>query len=410
MSASNSCKRCCVCSSWILTVTTLVAFYITYFLCRVYLKHMDSISNSGMLSLKIIDTVLPFIHSISLKLQTAYNLTSIMGSSQCVFHGYGTKNNCSTLKINTFNDVLLINKTESFTIIINTWKRNKCLMKCIKHWLSCNTNKIAQIRIVWSDSKQNIIPNELLQLKQHSQGNKIIFDQFIENKLTNRFKYHHDFMTDAIFSIDDDKYYSCDDLLNAFKIWQLFPDRMVGFAPRQAIELVYYRYPMQTTSLKRNILHLMKNFGVPLDPYFNAFTRFYRAPTAYRYCSYSMMFVTLGGFLHKRYYQLYDESSVLSTIKQYVDGNMTAEDISMSLLYSYSSGKTPIAIAVQTFHSLKCGISKTMHTNSVAKRRNIAADTFQLFNDTTLQRLSVSTLFIDASNNDKHHSNYCYMP
>ena len=63
-------------------------------------------------------------------------------------------------------------------------------------------------------------------------------------------------------------------------------------------------------------------------------------------------------------------------IKDSVNNNVTAEDISMSLLYSFYSKNSPIAVAIphSQGHVMSCAISKKMHTDSAQKRTAIFLD------------------------------------
>eukprot|EP01083_Nonionella_stella_P006413 18613_1 len=289
---------------------------------------------------------------------------------------------CSTINVNALLNQQEKQQTQQFTILINTWERDKCLIKSVQHYLQCKD--VAQIRIIWSDPHHDI-PASLRYLQQSNNALKLVFDEYKDNKLTNRFKYNTQWVTNAIFQSDDDIMYSCDLLSNTFKLWTLFPEYMIGFAPRQPYHDDYRH--------KRTR---------------NAYYQFYQWDAAYSQCEYSMLFPTVGGFMHKKYYKLYDANDIngiqngWKQIKDSVNGNITAEDISMSLLYSFSSGYPPISVTVpetdmfiDEFLNCQGDKSLTMHTNSRQKRTNIFVDTLIVLGMDEADLIS-SNLWVDV--------------
>ena len=277
---------------------------------------------------------------------------------------------CKTINIHDYltqNTEIENSEDDKFTILINTWQRDKCLIQSVNHYLQCDD--VAQIRIIWSDPS-NDIPEQLNEVKQ-SLNNKerLIFDLYKDNKLTNRFKYNEHWITNAIFQTDDDIMFSCELISNAYKLWQLLPDYMIGFAAREP----YDEY--KTKDLKSMNMH----------------NQFYFWDYAFTKCEYSMLFPTLGGFMHKKYYQMYTEDDVngikdgWKSIKDTVNEKITAEDISMSLFYTFTSGYPPIAVTVpeselyiDEFLACQEHKSLTMHTNSEQKRTSIYVDTLKV--------------------------------
>ena len=271
-----------------------------------------------------------------------------------------TKNqHCSAINIHKYltESPKITQSDKKYTILINTWQRNECLIKSVKHYLSCN--EVAQIRVIWSDPS-NDVPHSLkaLQATEH----RLIFDEYKDDKLTNRFKYNAQWITDGIFQTDDDIMFSCALLANTFKLWQLFPNYSIGFAPR---------HPLNDESFMRDTTQ-----------------QFYQWDGAYSECEYSLIFPTLGGFMHRKYYQMYTENDVdgWEEIKKAVDGNITAEDISMSLLHTFMTEYAPIIVTVpesemliDDFLSCTGQQSLTMHTNSGEKRTKIFLDILRVF-------------------------------
>ena len=166
-----------------------------------------------------------------------------------------------------------INNNDKFTILINNWQRDTCLIKLVGHYLSCHDDvNIAQIRIIWSDPN-NDIPKYLRDLQSTLTPNKLIFDEYRDDKLTNRFKYNSEWMTNAIFQTDDDIIYSCDLLAATFKLWKLIPAYMIGFAPRQS-QIEY------TPQYINSFINIKPKLFYPWDKSFDS-------------CRYSLMFPTL---------------------------------------------------------------------------------------------------------------------
>ena len=114
------------------------------------------------------------------------------------YYGFGRNTQCSTTHIDTprsqqqqsppsmSSSVLHPNQ---FTVIINTWQRDKCLRQCIEHYLQCHN--IAQIRIIWSEPDRAI--DDSLRAFSTSHPDIAFFDEYRANKLTDRFRFRNDF-------------------------------------------------------------------------------------------------------------------------------------------------------------------------------------------------------------------------
>lgn len=293
------------------------------------------------------------------------------------------------------NDDYNNGNNDQFTVLINTWERNECLIKSVEHYLKCDN--IAQIRIIWSDPNHDI-PSYLRSLKlKNNNNNKLIFDEYKDDLLTNRFKYNTEWITNGIFQTDDDIMFSCQLLSNTFKLWQLIPDYMIGFAPRQPDNEYTQKSNISPNNLDTN-------------------KQFYSWDHGFTQCKYSLLFTTLGGFMHKKYYKLYTEYDDINNhkngwkiIKDSVNGNITAEDISMSLFYSFVSNnnKPPITVVVPESNMfikdfLKCQEDKSiiMHTNSHQKRTNIYIDILKVLgyydNNNKMELMMDNSLWVDV--------------
>lgn len=115
---------------------------------------------------------------------------------------------------------------DGFTVVVNTFRRDECLDNVLRHWLQCRPH---QIRVVWNDVERDV-PDYLESLAQSSLG-LIVFQKWSTNNLTNRFL--PDFLaTNAVFSIDDDIVFPCQEIWGAYRIWRNHSRQVVGFAPR----------------------------------------------------------------------------------------------------------------------------------------------------------------------------------
>mmetsp|Transcript_10538 Transcript_10538/g.15835 ORF Transcript_10538/g.15835 Transcript_10538/m.15835 type:complete len:465 (+) Transcript_10538:2382-3776(+) len=273
-----------------------------------------------------------------------------------------------------------VKNNNKFTILINTWQRNQCLINSVRHYLECS--RVAQIRVIWSDPS-NDVPSSLRTLQQSlSDPQRLVFDEYKDNKLTNRFKYNSEWKTEAIFQTDDDIMFSCALLENTFKLWQSLPDYMIGYAPREP----YKQYRQRKTA------------------------QFYTWDEPFTQCRYSLLFVTLGGFMHRKYYEMYDAMDINGVpngwrqAKDAVNGNITAEDISMSMLYTFQSGLPPITVTVPESEMLikpflACQEHKSliMHTDSRRKRTDIFFDILNLLESNQNEALlRHNELFVDV--------------
>jgi len=295
---------------------------------------------------------------------------------------------------------------EKFTVLINTWHRNECLISSVRHYLQCHD--VAQIRVIWSDP-QNAIPAELHSLRQTEP--RLVFDEYANNKLTDRFKFNALWITEGIFNIDDDLKLSCNILSATFRLWRVAPRYLIGFHPRQPIEdLLRHR----DRKVHRDRLRSRS---------------FYEWRTAFKECRYSMLWGTLGGFMHREYYELYSADTVEGSehgipwnsswkaIRDQVDEYVTAEDISMSLLYSFHSGLPPIAVLLpeselMVHDFLKCSKlnkSKVMHSESGPKRTAIflnALEALGFYRNGSAMDLVPSSLFVDVVAHDNGGSDF----
>jgi len=272
---------------------------------------------------------------------------------------------------------------DAFTILINTWRRNECLLDSVQHYLECDA--VNQIRVIWSDP-DNAVPAELVVIQSQLESDRLVFDEYRDDKLTNRFKWNEEWRTEGIFQTDDDIKFSCNLITNTFKLWKLMTDHLIGFVPRLPFDDYTDRGRGRQSRNKA----------------------FYRWSDAFSQCRYELMFQTVAGFIHRKYYKMYTENGGRwQQIKDSVNGNVTAEDITLSLLYSFHSGNAPIAVVIPENEMLiddfkKCsGIrSEEMHSDSDRKRTNIFLDALEVMGyydeHSDFKEIPSSTLFVDV--------------
>mmetsp|Transcript_4047 Transcript_4047/g.11357 ORF Transcript_4047/g.11357 Transcript_4047/m.11357 type:complete len:386 (-) Transcript_4047:313-1470(-) len=183
---------------------------------------------------------------------------------------------------------------DGFTIVLNTFRRDACLKACVPHWLSCAPR---QLRVVWNDVERSV-PQFMHDYVRDWNG-VLVLDVATGTNLTNRFT-PRDFLTDAVFSTDDDTIHPCEELYSAFAVWRRNPSKMVGFAPRLLREQDY----------------------VWDQSYHN-----------WGWNQANTLFVTKGGFVHRRFYQAYF-SDRFSPLRGIVDGNVTGEDMLISFVHA----------------------------------------------------------------------------
>jgi len=372
---------------------------------RIYVRDSDVHCNASSAAndLIVINDSDSFIQHLSIKNYS---------KSACIFYREHDKvRGCDTINIHQhlmgqsaqrMDQETIKEEEDRFTILINTWRRDVCLLELVEHYLHCPS--VAQIRVIWSDPDHDV-PDRLRTIQQNVSSDRLAFDEYRNDKLTNRFKWNPEWRTKALFQTDDDIKFSCNLLTNTFNLWRLAPDHMVGFRPR--MPSLDYRIAGQQSTTRH----------------------FYLWDQAYKDCRYQMMFQTLGGFVHRKYYALYtlDDLNRSTTaghpelasdwrqIKHSVDGNVTAEDISLSVLYSFYSGQPPIAVAapLPDYQQMSCSAehSQKMHDHSEAKRTNIFLDTLTALgfyaNHSDFKELPSSMLFVDVMPLGDDHTKKC---
>lgn len=223
----------------------------------------------------------------------------------------------------------------SYTVLVNTWKRDDLLKKSVAHYASCDS--VNSIRIVWSEDEppSDALRSFLMKAVRHRSNDPekpfFRFDINEDNNLNNRFKPIEGLTTDAIFSIDDDVLLPCSTLEFAFTVWQTAPESMVGFVPR-----------MHWVDTKK---HGSKQ---PLYIYGGWWSVWWMG-------TYSMV-LTKAAFFHHKYLEIYT-NEMLASIRSFVRDGRNCEDIAMSFLVANITGAPPIWVKGRIFEIGSTGIS-----------------------------------------------------
>lgn len=209
---------------------------------------------------------------------------------------------------------------ETFAVVVNTFRRNTCLQRVVENYMGCR-GIVDTIRVVWNDPGREP-PAWLSALEVKTDGNvaevapRVVIDYNEGSNLTNRFR-PRAFTSEAVFSQDDDLFYSCKLLSAGFRVWQGYPRQLVGFGPRWV--------PFQDPGLESR----------------NADG----ARAAWTYGRANVVLVTKGGWLHRDYYKAFFQPS-LRNLRDLVDRNRTAEDMLMALLVANRTGLPPVPLLV----------------------------------------------------------------
>lgn len=201
--------------------------------------------------------------------------------------------------------------SQGFSIVINTFQRDTCLKNVIEHYQACS--QLQQIRVVWNEPER-AIPPWLTELELTS-AVQVVVDRNEGSELTNRFK-PKDFLTEAVFSQDDDLQYSCEILHAAYKVWEKHPDKVVGFVPR-LVDPAIPDSEFGKSSWNSAWLRGRTNLVLP----------------------------TKGSFLRQSWFAEYFDPS-LASLRNIVNKANTGEDIMMAMLHAHRTKVAPLPLLV----------------------------------------------------------------
>ena len=208
---------------------------------------------------------------------------------------------------------------EKFTVVINTFRRPDMLERAVEHYSRCR--RVQYIHIIWSERKHAPPAHLLSKYSVHTEvtAPRIIFDQFVNDSLNNRFAPLSADFTEGIFSVDDDMRVPCEDLHLAFDVWRGNRESIVGFMPR--IHVVRRRGGSE---------------GVREELVYRCWW------TVWVQGAYSIV-LTKAAFLHHKYFALYSHHSPPGVL-EFVDRGRNCEDIAMQFLVSNLTGLPPVYV------------------------------------------------------------------
>ncbi len=222
----------------------------------------------------------------------------------------------------------------SYTIRVNTFRRNDMLKGFVRHFSTCPN--VQAIQVVWSDQYNKPPPLADFDLPSAAQAAKVQFEEQPTDSLNNRFRNLSFVPTPAVLSLDDDLEIPCDVLDFAYSVWQASPQSLVGFTPR----LVTWEEPAGEH-----------------DP-----TGGYRYQSSFKYVwwhgRYNLV-LTKCCFLHRDFLPLYFRALSPATLR-YIDQHRNCEDIAMQFVVSnHTRGTPPVWVQARfTDHGQTSGISQ----------------------------------------------------
>ncbi|ETO10379.1 hypothetical protein RFI_26998 [Reticulomyxa filosa] len=250
-------------------------------------------------------------------------------------------------------------KKGGYTVVMNTFRRPQCIYSSIQHWRDCAQSKghmkyLRNMIIIWPDPERH--PEQrlinLINEINNSSSFRINIHRFNDTKLSNRYCPGY-----------DDMLVECETIDLMYQLWIRYPDHLIG---------TQYRYIQSDGTYSGTS-------GVNIHPF----------------RKYNNIFVTKGGFIHKKYYELYFKSTKFQHIRQMVDRFITGEDILMSAVYHDSSDdpshvplifyiNPPTLLAQENDKRCvesKFGDAAALHKRTSGNRATIVAEIFKLYNN-----------------------------
>mmetsp|Transcript_856 Transcript_856/g.1682 ORF Transcript_856/g.1682 Transcript_856/m.1682 type:complete len:285 (+) Transcript_856:58-912(+) len=214
---------------------------------------------------------------------------------------------------------------DSYTLVVNAFRRDNLLERGLLHWAACTEPE--QIRVIWNDV-QRPLPDFLKSLVKRD--HRLVVDTPNTSNLTNRFL-PEAFLTNAVFSVDDDVTYSCGEVKDAFRIWQQNPEKLVGFHGR----------------------HIMAN-GL------------YTAEGP------NTVFITKGGFANRSFYSLYFAEEY-KDLREAVNDARTGEDLLMSFLHAsnFNNSESVIEIPPYSYINMEENTPRSLRNQTGSRRQGL---------------------------------------
>jgi len=209
--------------------------------------------------------------------------------------------------------------TGKYTIVLNAFRRDDKAIFTLRYYAAHldQLPDLDRLILLWNDYTRPI-PKAFNSVLQSAEGRILSVTPDCTN-ISNRFRLFPEIRTQAIFSQDEDLWYSPSALRGAFELWQEDPDAAVGFHPR-----------------------LMK---VSRERYF------YKFQEAMESGVYNGLFATKGAFLHRKFYHLFFADTRFAEVLAVVDEHTTGEDIMMLFVHAIHTGKQS-TIAVSISHGI----------------------------------------------------------
>jgi hypothetical protein len=221
---------------------------------------------------------------------------------------------------------LAANGEPSYTVVVSTFKRDEPMVKNVGHWLTCPYVK--NVQVIWHDPVR--APPAWMEAMFAAEPRVQIVRQKT-NRLSNRFRIDDAAAADALFTVDDDVHIDCRLVTEAFSHWR--PDRMVGFAPRR-LDLSPPRSMLASWLLPPRSLAFWDGGAPGRTPAqgYDWYASCRRG--AFPSCgTYNTLFVTKGGFIHKKFYEELLFNPTYARVRELVDEVMTGEDMLMSAIF-----------------------------------------------------------------------------
>jgi len=208
------------------------------------------------------------------------------------------------------------------------------------------------------------------QMKELEKDGKLIIDRD-ENELSSRFR-PRDFVTTAIFTVDDDITLGCEVVNTAFRVWLQDPQKLVGFAPRQ--------FHVNDSAVAKP--HAWYTVGD--DPYKNRYANF--------------LFVTRGAFVHRDHLDEFFNPSY-KTLRDEVDKHITGEDILFGFLHCHNHHTPPVPMVIPNdrksqFENMHCKGSAPLMVRTAQHRQALVDKMYSIFGS---PEACATHKFIDAT-------------
>ncbi|CBJ31755.1 Glycosyltransferase, family GT64 [Ectocarpus siliculosus] len=213
----------------------------------------------------------------------------------------------------------------TFTVRMNTFRRNDLLKRSAEHLASCDC--VGQIQVVWSD-QENAPPS--MDLFTERTRRKVVFEVHDTNSLSHRFNVTSTLGTDGVFSTDDDLEISCADLKFGFETWRASQNTMVGFSPRL----------------------VTRNPGTGRHSY--------RSWRVVRWNGVYNVILTKCCFLHRDHLRTYVDE-MTAPLLAYIDEHRNCEDIAMSVVVAKFHKTPPVWVGGRVKEIGGDGISGLAH-------------------------------------------------